>query len=47
MGLRLTCPPGYIYRLIKDAGDERFAVLTPEVAHAALLVRFIDIFHGR
>ncbi|KAF8888407.1 hypothetical protein CPB84DRAFT_1786293, partial [Gymnopilus junonius] len=37
MGLRLTCPPAYICRLIKDAADKRFAVLTPQTAHAALL----------
>ncbi|KDR71813.1 hypothetical protein GALMADRAFT_253570 [Galerina marginata CBS 339.88] len=37
MGLRLTRPPAYIVKIVKDTGNEQFSILTPEVAHSALL----------
>ena len=43
MGLRLTCPPAYVCSLIKEVGDDRFVLLSPETAHAALLVCSIAV----
>ena len=43
MGLRLTCPPAYVCSLIKDVSDDRFVVLSPDTAHAALLVCSIAV----
>lgn len=43
MGLHILRPPLYIYSLIKNT--EKFRVLTPEVAHEALLVS-LSISHS-
>lgn len=38
LGLFFTCPPLYIFNMIAASSDKAFGILTPEVAHAALLV---------
>jgi len=39
LGMKLVAPPPYVVDIIKKREDSHFRVLSPEVAHGALLVR--------